>query len=78
MISVRQIKAARALLGWSATELAERCGIGSATVKRYELQDGYPKATVQNLAAIQAVFEESGVEFLGDPLVNPGVMLRLK
>ena len=78
MISVRQIKAARALLGWSATELAERCGIGSATVKRYELQEGYPKATVQNLAAIQAVFEESGVEFLGDPLVNPGVMLRLK
>lgn len=78
MISVRQIKAARALLGWSATELAERCGIGSATVKRYELQDGYPKATVQNLAAIQAVFEESGVEFLGDPLVNPGVMLHLK
>lgn len=78
MISVRQIKAARALLGWSATELAERCGIGSATVKRYELQDGYPKATVQNLAAIQAVFEEAGVEFLGDPLLNPGVMLRLK
>ena len=78
MISVRQIKAARALLGWSATELAERCGIGSATVKRYELQEGYPKATVQNLAAIQAVFEESGVEFLGDPLVNPGVMLHLK
>ena len=78
MISVRQIKAARALLGWSATELAERCGIGSATVKRYELQDGYPKATVQNLAAIQAVFEKSGVEFLGDPLKNPGVMLRFK
>jgi len=78
VISVRQIKAARALLGWSATELAERCGIGSATVKRYELQEGYPKATVQNLAAIQSVFEESGVEFLGDPLVNPGVMLRLK
>ena len=78
MISVRQIKAARALLGWSATELAERCGIGSATVKRYELQDGYPKATVQNLASIQAVFEESGVEFLGDPLTNPGVMLHLK
>ena len=78
MISVRQIKAARALLGWSATELAERCGIGSATVKRYELQDGYPKATVQNLAAIQAVFEEAGVEFLGDPLVNPGVVLHLR
>jgi transcriptional regulator with XRE-family HTH domain len=78
VISVRQIKAARALLGWSATELAERCGVGSATVKRYELQDGYPKATVQNLAAIQAVFEESGVEFFGDPLVNPGVMLHLK
>lgn len=78
MISVRQIKAARALLGWSATELAERCGIGSATVKRYELQDGYPKATVQNLAAIQAVFEDAGVEFLGDPLANPGVMLHLK
>ena len=78
MISVRQIKAARALLGWSATELSERCGIGSATVKRYELQDGYPKATVQNLALIKSAFEAEGVEFTGDPLVNPGVVLHLK
>ena len=43
MISICQIRAARALLRMSATELATQCNIGQATLKRYELQDGLPK-----------------------------------
>ena len=77
MISVGQIKAARAMLGWSATELAERSGVGSATVKRYELQEGIPQATTKVLMAIQTTLERAGIEFIGDPLVNPGVVLNL-
>ena len=78
MVSIEQIKAARTMLGWSAVELAKRCGIGSTTIKRYELQSGIPVGTTKVLNAIQETLEAEGIEFIGDPRVNPGVILRLK
>ena len=78
MVSSSQIKAARAMLGWSAIELANRSGVGSASIKRYEVQDGVPVANTKNLMSIRNALEEAGIEFTGDPLVNPGVNLRIK
>ena len=78
MVSSSQIKAARAMLGWSAIELANRSGVGSASVKRYEVQPGIPIANTKNLMVIRNTFEEAGIEFTGDPLVNPGVTLCIK
>ena len=78
MISSSQIKAARALLGWRGQDLAERSGVGITTLRRYELQDGIPNANVSVLNAIKTCFEAEGVEFTGDPLVNPGVTLNIK
>jgi predicted transcriptional regulator len=78
MVSSSQIKAARAMLGWSAIELANRSGVGSASIKRYEVQPGIPIANTKNLMVIRNTFEEAGIEFIGDPLVNPGVTLRIK
>ena len=78
MVSSSQIKAARAMLGWSAIELANRSGVGSASLKRYEVQDGVPVANTKNLMSIRNALEEAGIEFTGDPLVNPGVTLRIK
>jgi DNA-binding transcriptional regulator YiaG len=77
MISASQIKAARALLNISATKLSELCGIGQATLKRYELQVGIPQANVSTLIKIKAHLESEGIEFTGDPLKNPGVILHL-
>jgi len=77
MVSSSQIKAARAMLGWSAVELANRSGVGSASIKRYEVQDGVPVANTKNLLAIRNALEVAGIEFTGDPLVNPGVTLRV-
>ena len=77
MVSSSQIKAARAMLGWSAIELAKRSGVGSASIKRYEVQSGIPIANTKNLMVIRNTFEEVGVEFTGDPLVNPGVTLHV-
>jgi transcriptional regulator with XRE-family HTH domain len=77
MVSSSQIKAARAMLGWSAIELANRSGVGSASIKRYEVQDGVPVANTKNLLAIRNALEIAGIEFTGDPLVNPGVTLRV-
>ena len=78
MISVCQIKGARGLLGWSASKLAEASGVGIATVRRYEMQTGIPSSNTSTLLAIQTTLEDAGIEFTGNPLVNPGVILNLK
>ena len=77
MICSEQIKAARALLGWSASELAKRSLVGATTIRRYEIQDGIPSANTNVLQKIKSVLESSGIQFTGDPLVNPGVTLDL-
>jgi len=71
-------RAARALLGWSGTDLANRSGVGITTLRRYELQDGIPSANTNVLMAIKMTSEGAGTEFTGDPLVNSGVTLHLK
>ena len=78
MISVCQIKAGRVMLGWSAVELAERAEVSSATIKKYEAQTGIPNANTRILSAVKSVLEQAGIEFTGDPLVNPGVTLLIK
>ena len=78
MICVCQIKAGRVMLGWSAVELAERAGVSSATIKKYEAQTGIPNANTRILSAVKSVLEQAGIEFTGDPLVNPGVTLLIK
>jgi transcriptional regulator with XRE-family HTH domain len=76
-ITSPQIRAARALLGWSGNELARLSGVGLATIRRYEKEDGLMAANPNVLQAIKNIFEEAGIEFTGDPLVNPGVILHL-
>ena len=77
MLSSNQIRAARALLGWSGTDLADLSGVGITTLRRYELQRGIPSANTSVLMMIKKTLESAGIEFTGDPLVNPGVTLRI-
>jgi len=77
MICSEQIKAARALLGWSASELAKRSQVGATTIRRYEMLGGIPQGNVNVLMKLQCSLEEEGIQFTGDPLVNPGVTLDL-
>jgi len=77
MISVCQIKAGRSMLNWSAADLAKASGVGPATVRRYEMQVGIPLSNTSTLLLIQRALEDGGIEFTGDPLVNPGVMLHV-
>ena len=78
MLSSSQLRAARALLGWSGTNLAEKSGVGITTLRRYELQKGIPSANTTVLLVLKETLEKAGIEFTGDPLVNPGVTLRIK
>ena len=75
MISTSQIRAARALLRWSAEDLAAHAGVGVATIRRLELQDGVPSSNAKTLQEIQRAFESAGVEFVGAPDDRPGVRL---
>ena len=77
MVSSQQIRAARALLGISAAELAERSAVSHRTLQRFEAQYGIPESRSGNLEAIERVLAELGILFIGDPLTSPGVQLRI-
>ncbi len=73
MIKKEQFKAARALLAWSQTVLAERAKMSLPTVKRAETGRG-AKVSPDAYQALQTAMESAGVEFInGDA---PGVRLR--
>lgn len=78
MISTDQVRAARALLRWSAQQLADASGVGVATIRRMEVVDGVPSGQIRSLLAIQTALESAGVEFVGSPTDNPGVRLNTK
>ena len=72
-LSGAQIRAARALLRWSAEELARKTSLGHNTIKRAEANDGKTSLTTANELAIRRALESAGVEFTnGD---RPGVRL---
>ena len=75
MITSDQIRAARALLKWSAEDLAKEAGVGIATVRRFELDTGVPSGQVRILGALKVALEAGGVEFVGTPDNRPGVRL---
>ena len=78
MISTDQVRAARALLRWSAQQLADASGVGVATIRRMEVVDGVPSGQIRSLLAIKTALESAGVEFVGSPTDNPGVRLKTK
>jgi transcriptional regulator with XRE-family HTH domain len=77
MISGAQVRAARALLGWTTRDLAKRAVIGISIVSMMEgADDGLPSTSREHVAAVQATLAAMGIEFLnGDA---PGVRLHPK
>ena len=77
MISAKQIRAARALLGWKHRELAAAAGLSEVSIKNAER--GVVDSRGSTLNAIQRAFDRAGVIFLdtGDSR-NGGPGVRLK
>ena len=71
-----QIRAARALIDINLFKLAELSGVNERTLRRYEAQDGVPADRAGNLQKVQAALERQGIEFIGAPDRNPGVILK--
>jgi ribosome-binding protein aMBF1 (putative translation factor) len=61
-----QIRAARALVGWSAAELAQEARLGLATIRRAEVHSGETAMTPANELAVQRALEAAGVEFIDE------------
>jgi len=71
-----QIRAARALLRWSAEDLAHRALVSVATVRRAELTESVTAMTAANDLAVRRALETAGVEFIDENGGGPGVRLR--
>ena len=75
-VSIPQIKAARALLGWSQDDLAARSGVSQPTIKRLEAEGGELGGRAETGEKIRRALQKAGIEFInGD---GPGVRLRKK
>jgi transcriptional regulator with XRE-family HTH domain len=73
-VSIRQVKAARELLGWSQEDLAAKSGISIPTIKRLEARGGELGGREESRFGVVAALQMAGVEFTnGD---QPGVRLR--
>jgi hypothetical protein len=75
-ISSAQMRAARALLRWSALDLAKISKVGVATIRRVEVVEGEIPVTPANEAALRRALESAGVEFIDENGGGPGVRLR--
>ena len=73
-----QIRAARALLGWSQDKLARASGIGLATLQRLEQNEGVVKGNFSTILKIQKVLEQAGVHFTDDEAGEIGVHLQIR
>jgi DNA-binding XRE family transcriptional regulator len=60
LVYAAQVRAARALLGWSQGELAERAGISKQSVNRIE--SGNMDARLSTVSALGEAFRSAGVE----------------
>jgi DNA-binding XRE family transcriptional regulator len=71
-----QIRAARALLRWTADDLAREAALGRNTILRAEVADDQTSLTAANDLALRRALEAAGVEFIDEDGGGPGVRLR--
>lgn len=71
-----QIRAARALLRWSAHDLARQSSVSVRTIRRAELSERQTAMTAANDLAVRRALETAGVEFIDENGGGPGVRLR--
>jgi transcriptional regulator with XRE-family HTH domain len=76
VVTTRQVKAARALLGWSQADLAEKSGVSEPTVARLESMDGELGGRELTAEKIRSAIEGAGVSFIDENGGGSGVRLR--
>ena len=74
-VLTRQIKAARALLGWSQGDLAAHSDVSEPTIARLEAEDGVLGGRPETATKIVEALVNAGVEFVPENGVGLGVRL---
>jgi len=74
LITIEQLRAARALLGWSQTDLARHAGLSVPTVKRLEGGFG-PNVSDDARIKMQKTLERAGINFIDENGGGPGLRL---
>jgi predicted transcriptional regulator len=74
MITARQIRAARALLGWSQQQLADKAIVSLNALAR--LEKGNVDSRMSTLQAVEKALAKAGIEFLSAGEKGEGVRLR--
>jgi transcriptional regulator with XRE-family HTH domain len=69
-----QVRAARALIGWTRENLAEVSNTTTRNLARIEAGETQPR--LKTLAAVRAALETAGVEFIPENGGGAGVRLR--
>lgn len=69
-------RAARALVQWPRTRLAEACGVSADIIAAFENANADPGAPAK--AAIIRVLEEGGAVFIPEDDQGPGVRLKFR
>ena len=67
---------ARALLRWSAVDLARESSVGVNTIRRAEAAENGTSLTAANELAIIRALEAAGAEFIDENGGGPGVRFR--
>jgi len=73
-----QIRAARALLGWSQDWLAQKAEIGLATLRRIEQIEGVVKGNFSTIIKIQQALERAGIHFIENDSGEIGVSFKIR
>ena len=76
MLTIRQVKAARALLGWSQADLARHSSVSEPTIARLESADGELGGRENTERKIRLAIEKAGIEFIMENGGGAGVRLR--
>ena len=75
-LSSAQIRAARALLRWSAADLAKESALGANTIRRAEVAEDGTSLTAANELAVRRALEAAGVEFIDENGGGLGVRFK--
>jgi len=80
MITGRQMRAARALLGIDQRQLAERAQVSLPTIQRMEASAGQVRGVVGTLVKVIGALEDAGIEIIGEnaPSTGGGRGVRLR
>ncbi len=71
-----QLRAARGLLGWNQSRLANASGVALSTIRRMEGSEGPLRGMAENVWKVQRALEDAGVIFIDEDDEGPGVRLR--